>query len=312
MILLTEDSTSRLSDHENNDNIIQEIIMNYDLNNPSFQKDLGHLQIRLVLFLANHLDIASELPFEITNYPTNVYPTDHILPPSAPHLSLTGESIIFGGYMNDEYRKKAILVHQIPHNDIGEQVNGVDESPWSVSNNPDLRDKFKPGSIIIPNTTRDIYVFSGNASVEKRIVKLEKNEMIVFEGDLVHGGMSYVATPEEKLVLYPSIHYFLASTHHKRDLDEFHISAHHCLHVDEFKDYVSTISISQVVREFRRIRAELRNTVTKIIADERNDLTIINNAVKQIDELTAELATFRMEAEKTALLYIKKKKSLVE
>jgi hypothetical protein len=173
----------KVSGHENNDNIIQQIIMNYDLNNPTFQKDLGHLHIRLVLFLANHLDIASELPFEITNHPMNVYPTGHILPQSAPHLSLTGESIIFGGYMNDEYQKKAMVVHQIPHNDIAEQVNGVGELPCSVSNNPDLRDKFKPGSIIIPNTTRDIFVFNGYDGVgnpQKTIVKLEKNEMIVF------------------------------------------------------------------------------------------------------------------------------------
>jgi len=146
-------------------------------------------------------------------------------------------------------------VGQIPHMDIGEQVNTDDGTTYTVSQNPSLRNKFKPGSIIIPvGEKRSIFICNevGDKQDHKTEVHVKQGEIIVFEGDLVHGGMSYISPPDSTLELYPSIHTLITSSLHTRDLDVFDISAIHCLSDPEFNCYVPTLERVHVLKEMTK------------------------------------------------------------
>lgn len=179
--------------------------------------------------------------------------------------------------MQDKYGDDTI--GQIPHMDIGEQVEEVaddDDSTtkaFSVSDNPSLRNKFKPGSIIIPvGEERSIFICNGvGARHNKTEVHVKHGEMIVFEGDLVHGGTSYIAPADSKLELFPSIHTLIASTCHKRDLDLFDISTHHCLIDEDFQYYVPFLKedlvVTEINRSFKSIKV-LVETANKLGSDD--------------------------------------------
>jgi hypothetical protein len=114
------------------------------------------------------------------------------------HLFLQEISFLFGGHELRTTGKDPI--HQVCHMD-GEDHNHV------IDTNPQLQDKLRPGSFIIPlESERTIY-----HSTPATLLTVKKGHVLLFAGNLPHGGMTY-----RDDAWFPAIHGHLDSTHHER------------------------------------------------------------------------------------------------
>lgn len=205
-------------------------VKKYCLDTKKFKRTHDFAMKRIVLWFANLMNVPSEvcsLPRtdEFTGK-TSVsgdspaltigngkYSTEK----NDPHLFCSDPSIVFGGFRGKCH--KGDLVDQISHIDIGGVTKrGVE---YSVSNNPDLKNRFKACSIIIPlEGHRNIYHLDGS---QKSVVRVSAGEAEIFTGDSTHGGVT--TEPENPMEWNPSIHLCLSSTHHPRDLSVFEIDS---------------------------------------------------------------------------------------
>jgi hypothetical protein len=113
------------------------------------------------------------------------------------HLSLQEVSLLFGG---TEVRVVGDLpVHQVMHTDC------VGFNKFQANDN--LTGKVYPGSFLFPlQSKRSIYVQNSN-----NVLTALKNQMLVFRGDLRHGGLTRRETTWDV-----SVHGHIDSTHHPR------------------------------------------------------------------------------------------------
>ena len=178
--IMTDDDTS------------QDIVNNtHGLLDDTFVKEFQQLRTRLTLFLANQRGIETELQFEMPHHPDNVGVCWKPLLTDEQHLSLVNPSVLFGGYMpKREGRVKQLAVNQIPHCDFG-AVNGT-----PLSDNILLRNKTLPCTVLLPlldHRTLMIYKDDDDKTVVHE-VKANKGELIIFDGDVSHGGYTYMET----------------------------------------------------------------------------------------------------------------------
>jgi len=174
------------------DDTSQDIVNNtHGLLDDTFVKEFQQLRTRLTLFLANQRGIETELQFEMPHHPDNVGVCWKPLLTDEQHLSLVNPSVLFGGYMpKREGRVKQLAVNQIPHCDFG-AVNGT-----PLSDNILLRNKTLPCTVLLPlldHRTLMIYKDDDDKTVVHE-VKANKGELIIFDGDVSHGGYTYMET----------------------------------------------------------------------------------------------------------------------
>jgi hypothetical protein len=112
------------------------------------------------------------------------------------HLFFQEISLLFGGH---ELITTGIHpIHQVRHMD-GEDNEHV------IDTNPNLKDKFKAGSFIIPlESERSIYHCS-----PEMMLMVKKGQVLVFAGNFAHGGITYREDP-----WFPAIHGHIDSIHH--------------------------------------------------------------------------------------------------
>ncbi|KAK1734890.1 hypothetical protein QTG54_014350 [Skeletonema marinoi] len=273
--------------------LMKNAIEHFGLDEMSFIEAHHNLQVRLLLYIANTFNIPDEIFLMEThdnlrkmqakktdlNVGYSLSNTD-----SACHLSLTGESIVHGGFQTPGFeRDHPKPIHQIPHQDIGEaSVNGKN---YSVSQNPWLKKLFKPSSIFIPicEQGRKIVFFPPLGTLlgqqcDPTVVTVKKGQLLIFEGDVVHGGFTYARPNDdnEPLPLYPSLHCVLQSSLHKRDLESFDISEQHVLHMNDFHCYIKDLDPAVVQRELDRALSE-RDRLKKRIGMLRKGLIVSSN-----------------------------------
>ncbi len=220
----------------------QEINQNYGLHTLEFQESLKKLYARLSIVLANELNIAHELNFEKPEFSHNVIPPNstmslhhHLTNITQRHLSLQNPSIIFGGYNGQNTQE---IIHQIPHTDYA-PVGGVD-----LTDSDNFQTNFKPASLFLPlvDTRKIIFYKDVNGNIMEHEVVVHKGQMLVFEGDVVHGGASYNDDHQSQhLQLYPALHLYLYSTEHPSNMDTFTISPHHCLMLQQFHPFLKHV-----------------------------------------------------------------------
>lgn len=233
---------------EVNDKTQELINRQYDLDTPKFSVELNKLIGRLSIVLANDLNIANELNFQQVEYPHNIPSNQsHIAPhhphTSSQHLRLTNPSIIFGGY-NGAHTQKT--VHQTPHMDYA-PVNDV-----HLSESDKFRFDWKPSSVIIPlEDERNVIIYSDiDGKMTEEMVKVSRGQMLVLEGDKVHGGESYDA-PKQNPSLHPALHLYLYSRQHPCDLNTFTISTNHCVKHPHFHGHLQNISEENMEEELK-------------------------------------------------------------
>lgn len=114
---------------------------------------------RLVLFLCNYFGISHQfcqIPNTTMKMAAAILGNSPFEEPSGgdPHLSLSRESILFGGHARELSSSNQIL-DQPPHVDVG----------FKIDSTRNLYGLFKPGTIISSlstNFTRDIYIMEGS------------------------------------------------------------------------------------------------------------------------------------------------------
>lgn len=216
----------------------EQMIKKYNLQSKDFKEKRELLLVKLKLFLANFFNIGDELYPPMTTWKrgSTTVPLVHPLPTShqvnQEHLFLNGDSIIFGGYGTS---------NQKPHADFGCETQG--ENKVSVSNNAKLEHKFKPSSIIIPlSDKREVYMVHDRNN--SRIICVKKGQLLLFEGDKVHGGCTYklprsnTRGAPKKLPMYPSYHCYMESTHHQQDISMVDFDWSCLLGMDELKGHL--------------------------------------------------------------------------
>ena len=91
----------------------------------------------------------------------------------------------------------------------------------TVTGNPRPKNHGKPSNVIIPlHDWRDVYMYNGN--FKKTTVQVFAGEIIIFAGDVAHGGCTY--HPVHPFRCHPSFHASISSKHHMKDLSEFEIN----------------------------------------------------------------------------------------
>ena len=131
------------------------------------------------------------------------------------HVWICGATLIYGNHKGDY---EGLPIDQMTHIDIMSTV--IDGLPFSVSNNPKLTGHFKPGSLIIPlHDWREVYIYRGPGKKDK--LQIMKNQALLFEGDVEHGG----CTSEFFDGWHPSLHlYVYSDLHIPKDPDRFEVS----------------------------------------------------------------------------------------
>ena len=193
----------------------------YQLLNEQFKANLKHFYVRLTLWLANHLNIPSQLccigntavngrsPI-VMGTPTITHETD-----TDRHLRVVDGAIIYGGF-NDSARLPD--TPQILHGDIGDTTIGG--ASYTISENPNLAGLHPPSSVIIPLQDYREICFS-NGAAELIDVKVSKgDEALLFYGDVSHGGKTR-QLDENNFSHHASFHVYLLSTLHEADQDNF-------------------------------------------------------------------------------------------
>jgi hypothetical protein len=131
------------------------------------------------------------------------------------HMYPSDASLLYGRHSTSA--KVCDVVDQMVHGDIAPCT--IDGVKYCVSTNPKLAGKSTPTSIIFPVSFsgREIYFLGENC--EKVNVKIQLGEVVVFRGDVAHGGKSYTR-PRRSRELYPAIHAKMLSLHHSNDDDD--------------------------------------------------------------------------------------------
>ena len=271
MIPLTHGETEHDVDDQN------DIDEYYGLRKQSFMQGMKHLRLRLMLCVANMLDLGDELPFVHSAHPDNVTPPTSIQ--DARHLNLTVPTCLMGGYARGN-NGQTTMMSQFPHCDFA-AVNGT-----TLSENSDLENKMKPCSLIIPLTEkgRTINFYKDvQGKLTKIPVRVDKDEILVFEGDVIHGGITYSAE-EEPFELYPALHIYMESNLHKSDLSSFDIQTACCFEMEEFKPYVSHIDCDIVTEELGNKINALKNIIQML-----ENANLFNFHKNQINDLAKEI-----------------------
>ena len=183
--------------------------------------EFRYATISFWFWVACHFSLSAEMyglqfqPFQgggskkTTVYPTWPCPKE----PPKPHLRIKGVAGLWAGHQKGEE-----LVDQIFHVDIRE-VKVVDEEGLkevTISENPYLKSRFKPGIFVIPSQDyRDICFIR---DCQKVVVRSTKGEVMYFGGDVAHGGKTY---PPDDPSWHFSVHLYMDSEYHPMLQDTF-------------------------------------------------------------------------------------------
>ena len=174
--------------------------------------------VRLFYFLAVNRNMSAQAAYQVLDLETFIacclqakqighYPVMANAPNY--HLHFFELSLLFGGHSMMP-AEDGEVTHQICHMDLADLL--------SVPALETFKGKQKPASFIMPlENERTIYV-----NTLHTLVTVKKGQVLFFEGDLAHGGITYHATGEGN-DWYPAIHGHLDSTlfERKRGLFEF-------------------------------------------------------------------------------------------
>lgn len=157
------------------------------------------------------------------------------------HLHPAEPTLIFKGNALADDQAEAHVVHQIPHTDC----SGLNQ--WKVSVEDDgtkkaVSKKFGPMSVICPISTSGRRIYFGSPD---NLVKIDKNQYLVFRGNMTHGGATEIAARGQDDFLRPAVHLHIDSYFHEREKaildfemehDMFYKSAHltHAREEDSF------------------------------------------------------------------------------
>jgi hypothetical protein len=176
----------------------------------------------------------------------NLYPT---WPPVEeeiviPHLFLSDVSGLWGGHQKGNH---ATPVDQVLHVDIPEvrvrSEDTVDHELYTVTTNPDLQGKMRPGSCLVPLMDfRDLCTVREN---QKYVDRVSKDQMLYFSGDYCHGGKTYLRSDESH---HLCIHFYLNSYFHQKKNDHIGlVTEANALHGQEHARYLNDIEIDDMM-----------------------------------------------------------------
>lgn len=183
--------------------------------------ELDRYLVRMGLFLVNEFDLSEQIC--MGEFPTS-FATTVGTPPiderKDRHLFFYDDAIIFGGHPpSDKIDKEA--TDQLHHHDIQSVVVG-DHGDCSVTKNPNLRGLFKPGSFVAPLLkSRQLFFMDG--CDEKIKVTIFRGQVVFFQGDKTHGGVTFPWGDDPSDPWHPSVHVHLGSLHHQPDKLEFDV-----------------------------------------------------------------------------------------
>lgn len=217
----------------------------HNIDNEEFEKEFQMLLIRISLIIANTLGIQNEMFFATPSHPDDTVPDDTVtVTPHIKHLHIMQPTMLVGGYMHNKKKKKC---NQMCHTDFG--INSEDQS---VIENPKLIDKCLPFSVLLPLAPlgRSIYVFDPVHELTKpNEITINMGEMLIIPANLVHAGKTY-EQPNNRTIqpLRPALHFYMQSSLHDFNLNNFVASIGHALADDSYNDYLQRMP-GQLVKE---------------------------------------------------------------
>ncbi len=204
------------------DNIADDpdLVAKYHIDGAKYVARHGILQSRISLWYANTMNLPTEFgnfaDIRLTKCPDHTignYNIDKYGPKNEHHLKLAVPTLLFGGKEGDgvdcdDYGYS----HQPIHKDFCDT-----EDSYSVSTNPRLSGRGKPGSLMIPlsSTGRDILIGGF-------LIHVHFGQAIFFLGDCPHAGASIPASHDDQ-ECHPSLHLYVVSDHHDVDINDFQL-----------------------------------------------------------------------------------------
>lgn len=262
----------------------QKINSFYQLNE-EFASEYEKLCVRVALFLANHLGIASELHFSQQCHNQNIPQCSQQTNGKVPHLTLEAGAVLFGGVHHDRNTWQN-PIPQLPHFDfppIQEDGNVI-----HVADNDALQGMTKPTTILIPLVTYRTVIFHSNNDndTNSEVVKAEKGELIYFDGNQSHSGFTY--SQEEPTQLHPALHLYLHSSFHPCDLSLFLPDANAAFNLSStFAPILNRYAIT--LAEVRHTITDVRNKWDKGVHNDILSLEEKEHIVKQMEELLTDM-----------------------
>jgi len=216
----------------------------HKINNDKFEKDLQMLLIRISLIIANTLGIQNEMFFATPSHSDDTATPSHpdetvtddtvTVTPHIKHLHISQPTMLVGGYMHNKTKP---IHNQMCHTDFG-----INKDGQSVLENPKLIDKCLPFSVLLPLALegRSIYVFDPvHELTMPNEITIKMGEMLIIPANLVHAGKTYKRTNNGIIQpLRPAFHFYMESTLHDFNLDNFVPSIGHALSDDSYNDHL--------------------------------------------------------------------------
>ncbi len=264
-----------------------------------YRQKHNQLLKRLILLFANTMNIGREIcgcnytdeiqilnPDNNSKYKavTTSFGTDSETFPS-PHLSFELPTIIYGGKQAATYLTRT---NQITHRDLIKcDITDGSRDEYEVTDNPNLKDLFKPGSILIPLTPKGRRIQIGGT-----IQTIQYRQAIFFQGDCSHAG--YTIPCNEYDHCNPALHLYLMSTNHPVDPNNFAIDLDYVrLHQPQL---LNLIHPDNAVDACRKNKEDIITAFESAISHEKSDLEKLAVIVEEL-KLTLGMLSLRCEKE---------------